>query len=151
MEGLAHGVHMQTDGCTSSTSSPLLITAASATAAAAAAAPQWIGGRLAAFAQRWENMLGSAALIKAGWEPEWIKGRQPQPQTLPSTPPLPAKHTLMLKAIAEELQTGVIRQISREQIRWEHPTHLIPKKNGKLRKIMNAAGLKNSSSKRNSN
>jgi hypothetical protein len=29
----------------------------------------------------------------------------------------------------------------REQIKWEHPSHLIPKKNGKLRKIMNAATL----------
>jgi hypothetical protein len=47
----------------------------------------------------------------------------------------------MLKAIAEELQTGAIREISREQIRWEHPTHLIPKKNGKLGKIVNAAAL----------
>jgi hypothetical protein len=47
----------------------------------------------------------------------------------------------MLKVIAEEPQTGVIRQISQGQIRWEHPTHLIPKKNGKLRKIKNAAAL----------
>jgi hypothetical protein len=47
----------------------------------------------------------------------------------------------MLKAIAEELQTGVVREISREQIGCKHPTHLIPKKNGKLRKIMNVAAL----------
>jgi hypothetical protein len=47
----------------------------------------------------------------------------------------------MLKAIAEELRTRVIRETSREQIKWEHPTHLIPKKDGKLRKIMNAAAL----------
>jgi hypothetical protein len=43
----------------------------------------------------------------------------------------------MLDAIAKELRTGVIRRIPREQVKWEHPSHLIPKKNGKLRKLMN--------------
>jgi hypothetical protein len=47
----------------------------------------------------------------------------------------------MLNAIAEELRAGVIRYIPREQIKWGHPSHLIPNKNGKLRKIMNAAVL----------
>jgi hypothetical protein len=47
----------------------------------------------------------------------------------------------MLNAIEEELRAGVIRYIPREQIKWEHPSHLIPKKSGKLRKTMNAAAL----------
>jgi hypothetical protein len=84
-------------------------------------------------------MLGLAALIKAGWAPEWVDGQPPHRRNLPLEPPLqPAKHTLMLNTIAGDLQTGVIRWVSRGQIKWEHPTHLIPKKNGKLRKIMNA-------------
>jgi hypothetical protein len=47
----------------------------------------------------------------------------------------------MMQAIHEELLGHVIRVIARTEILWEHPTYLIPKKNGKLRKIMNAAGL----------
>jgi hypothetical protein len=101
---------------------------ATAAAAAAAAAPQWIGGRLAAFSQRWEKRLGSAALMETGWEPEWVNGRVPQRRALPPTPLLqPAKHTLMLGAIAEELRTGVIKRIPREQI--------------KFKKIMNCAAF----------
>jgi hypothetical protein len=47
----------------------------------------------------------------------------------------------MLNSIDEELRAGVIRRIPRELIKWEHPSHLIPKKNGKLRKIMNVSAF----------
>jgi hypothetical protein len=47
----------------------------------------------------------------------------------------------MLNTIAEELRAGVNRHIPREKIKREHPSHLIPKRKGKLRKIMNATVL----------
>jgi hypothetical protein len=142
MEGLARGANRQNDGGASSSSSPLQLTAASATAAAAAAVPQWIGGRLAAFSEQWEEILGSAALVETGWTPEWVDDQPQHRRILPLAPPLQqTKHAQMLNAIDEELRAGVIRRIPRELIKWEHPSHLIPKKDGRLRKIMNASAF----------
>jgi ribonuclease HI len=47
----------------------------------------------------------------------------------------------MLQAIHEELSGRVIRVITRAEILWEHPTYLIAKKNGKLRKGLFATSL----------
>jgi hypothetical protein len=97
---------------------------------------------LAAFAQQWEKILGSAALVETGWAPQGVDDQPPQRRILPLAPPLQQqKHTQMLNAIDEELRAGVIRRIPRELIKWEHPSHLIPKKNKKLRKIMNASAF----------
>jgi hypothetical protein len=100
--------------------------------------PGSVGGRLSLFAPRWEAELGSAAMIRTGWEPEWPTAPPPRRHLSPPTPQLPLhKHAQMAQAIREELETHVIRRIRREDVVWEHPTYLIPKK--KLRKIMNAA------------
>ena len=81
-------------------------------------------------------------MVRAGWEPDWLAGPPPHRHILPPTPRLPQyKHVQMTQAIREELQAHVIRPIRRADILLEHPTYLIPKKNKKLRKIVNAAGL----------
>jgi hypothetical protein len=74
---------------------------------------------LAAFAQQWKEILGSAALVETGWAPEWVDDQPPHRRIFPLAPPLQqAKHKQMLNAIDGELRAGVIRRIPRELIKW---------------------------------
>ena len=79
-------------------------------------------------------------MVTKGWQPEWEHGPPLEPRLLPPKPPLPSqKQKLLDQAVEEELLQGVIVPISRRYVLWEHSVFQIPKKDGKLRKIVDCS------------
>jgi hypothetical protein len=63
--------------------------------------------------------------------------RRPQPYR-----PAPALAAEFERLLSEELQEGIVREISEKEVRWVNPTFLVPKgRTGKYRKILDCRAL----------
>jgi hypothetical protein len=86
--------------------------------------------------------MGGEHLILLGLQPEWLNGPPPHLHLLPPRPALPPQqHRLMMEAIDEEVMEGAVSEVPRSYLRWESPSFLAQKKNGKWRKITDASAL----------
>jgi hypothetical protein len=101
--------------------------------------PTPIAGRLRRSIEEW-RLINAAELVEEGIQPEWKDSdaplrleRERYPHQYQPRGPQRAAYQMLL---SEELKEGVIARIPEDQVKWINPTVLVPKKEGKFRKIL---------------
>jgi ribonuclease HI len=89
--------------------------------------------------------IGGEGLVRQGITAEWKDAEAPhrllRKRKAPTYNPSTALATQYSSLLAEELEQGVVAEIDPTAVRWANPTFLVPKKNGKFRKILDCRAL----------
>ena len=103
-----------------------------------------MGDRLLVNRAAWRAINGEALLlqgVRADWKDSGSQGRLARIfPTLPTREPSGPKPEYR-RLLEEELQQGVVKEVSRTQVKWLNPTFLVPKAGGKFRKILDCTQL----------
>jgi hypothetical protein len=100
-----------------------------------------LGGRLMAFVDRWDFLLGGD-LIRKGLTGEWERGPPPRNvETAKQRKYSGVLGEMMEEQIQEEVEEGVVMEVSKEEVEYLSEVGIVPKKGGKWRKILRAQGV----------
>ncbi|KAA6353867.1 MAG: hypothetical protein EZS28_050605, partial [Streblomastix strix] len=101
--------------------------------------PDHIGGRLLKFQQVW-NSLGATYILKAGAQANWISPLAPtlllKQRHYSEFQGPTQKIKVYMKALKEELDLGIVREVKDKEIMFYNKTFIIPRKDGRLRMII---------------
>jgi ribonuclease HI len=92
----------------------------------------------------WEEIQAEDLLaegIQAEWKDTGAPGRLEARRTQHNYNPAPRLAVEYTRLLEEELREGIVEEADPKEVRWINPTFLVPKKNGKFRKILDCREL----------
>jgi hypothetical protein len=100
-----------------------------------------VRAKLLKFVDTWAA-IGKAYMILRGMTPEWEGDPPPpQPRAQRARRYKGVMHSQYMHQLHEEMQEGIIVEVTQEDCKWLSPTFLVPKKGGEWRKVMDCRGL----------